>query len=63
MEPWHLDLIKLIAAHQHDRPLQVYTLANEVIDAVAAIAEARHQDAYRRGYQAGHAAASSRQVK
>lgn len=63
MEQWETDLIKLIAAHQHDRPLQVYTLATEVIAAVERVVERRHQMSYRAGYRAGHSAASGKKRK
>lgn len=37
MEPWHVEIVKLIDAHKHDRPLKVYTLAEDVIAAVERI--------------------------
>jgi hypothetical protein len=63
MEQWEVDLVRLIAAHKDDRPLQVFTLATEVIEAVERVVERRHQMSYRAGYRAGHSAASSRKRK
>jgi hypothetical protein len=43
MEPWQTERIKLIDAHKHDRPLQVYTLAEAVIDVVERVIQQDRQ--------------------
>lgn len=52
MEPWHVEIVKLIDAHKHDKPLKVYTLAEDVIAAVERILQ-QDRKVIRRGGERG----------